>query len=210
MPGRRPVAAVRRADAGAMPDDGGWRHMMAAYFLVVTLLFALAGFAASAHAQATRLDAVFARLRVTSDTREAKQLEQEILEQWNHSGNAQVDSIFAIGNRALERGDLDAAYAAFDEVIRRAPAFAEGYNKRANVQYLRGNYPAAMRDVGHTLELERRHYGALLGLGLIFEAEKNEDLAMRMYEGALEINPNVDWAREKLRQLRDKRGIRLT
>lgn len=205
----RPLARVTRpatvaADADA---EGALRNAFAIFSLVLALLTALAGFA---NAQTARLDAVFARLRATSDVREAKQLEQQILEEWNHSGNTQVDSIFAAGNTALEKGDLDAAYRLFDEAVQRAPMFAEGFNKRANVLYLRGNYEAAMRDVGRTLEIERRHYGALLGLGMIFEAEKNDDLAMRMYEHALSINPNVEWAREKLRQLRDKRGIRLT
>ena len=198
------------ARAAAADDDGSLRNTFAIYSLVLALLTALAGFAASAHAQAARLDAVFARLRTTSDVGEAKQLEQQILDEWNHSGDVNVDSIFVAGNGALEKGELDMAYRAFDEVIRRAPAFAEGYNKRANVSYLRGNYGAAMRDVGRTLEIESRHYGALLGLGMIFEAEKNEELAMRMYEHALAINPNVEWAREKLKALRDKRGIRLT
>lgn len=196
--------STRTAAADA---DDSFRNAIAIFSLVLSLLTAMAGFA---HAQVARLDAVFERLRTTSDVREAKQLEQQILDEWNHSGDSRVDSIFIIGNAAMEKGDLDAAYTAFDEVVRRAPAFAEGYNKRANVSYLRGNYAAAMRDVSRTLEIERRHYGALLGLGMIFEAEKNEDLAMRMYETALEINPNVDWAREKLRQIRDKRGIRLT
>ena len=191
-------------------QDGVVRNTFVLYSLVLALLTALAGFAASAHAQTARLDAVFARLRATSDAGEAKRLEQQILDEWNHSGDNNVDSIFILGNAALEKGELDMASRAFDEVIRRAPAFAEGYNKRANVSYLRGNYGAAMRDVGRTLEIENRHYGALLGLGMIFEAEKSEELAMRMYEHALAINPNVEWAREKLKTLRDKRGIRLT
>lgn len=204
-----PRARVTRSAACAAEADaeGSLRNTIAILSLVTSLLIALAGLA---DAQTARLDAVFARLRTTSDVREAKQLEQQILEEWNHSGDTRVDSIFAAGNTALEKGDLDAAYKAFNEAVERAPTFAEGFNKRANVSYLRGNYEAAMRDVGRTLEIERRHYGALLGLGMIFEAEKNEELAMRMYENALSINPNVEWAREKLRQLRDRRGIRLT
>jgi tetratricopeptide (TPR) repeat protein len=208
----RPIARLTQPAATAVTVDAesSRRAALAIFALVLALLTAFVGFAASAHAQATRLDAVFERLRTTSDVREAKRLEQQILEAWNHSGDVKVDSIFTTGNGALEKGDLDLAFAAFDEVVRRAPGFAEGYNKRANVQYLRGNYAAAMRDVSRTLELERRHYGALLGLGMIFEAEKSDDLAMKMFETALSINPNVEWARDKLRQLRDKRGIRLT
>lgn len=201
----------RPATAAAAPDAEGFlRAALAMFALFLAALTALAGFTASAHAQATRLDAAFERLRTTSDSIEAKRLEQQILEVWNHSGNTKIDSVFAAGNRFLEKGELDNALAAFDDVIRHAPNFAEGWNKRANVEYLKGDYAAAARDVNRTLELERRHYGALFGLGMIFEAEHNDELAMRMYEAALSINPNVEWAREKLKQLRDKCGIRLT
>jgi tetratricopeptide (TPR) repeat protein len=206
----RHVVKAISIDAGAREPEARRSAYFALMAILVAILTAIAGITATAHAQATRLDAVFERLRTTSDAGEAKRLEQLILEQWNHSGNKVVDSIFSTGISALEKGDLELASVAFDEVIRRAPDFAEGYNKRANVQYLRGNYSAAMRDVSRTLELENRHYGALLGLGMIFEAEKNDDLAMRMFEMALSINPNIEWAQEKLRQIRDRRGIRIT
>ena len=157
-----PQSRYGKARVAAADADGTVRRTFVVYSLVLALLTALAGFAASAHAQTARLDAVFARLRATNDVGEAKQLEQQILDEWNHSGDTNVDSIFIAGNAALEKGELDMAYRAYDEVIRRAPAFAEGYNKRGNVSYLRGNYRAAMRDVGRTLEIESRHYGALL------------------------------------------------
>ena len=202
---RRPATAAATADA-----ERYLRAALAMFALFLAALTALAGFTANAHAQATRLDATFERLRTTSDSVEAKRLEQQILEVWNHSGSAKIDSMFAVGNKALEKGELDNALTAFDAVVRYAPHFAEGWNKRANVEYLKGDYDAAARDVNRTLEIEHRHYGALFGLGMIFEAEHNDELAMRMYEAALAINPNVEFAREKLRQLRDKCGIRLT
>src|SRR5437868_2582934 len=95
--------------------------------MICLILLATSVSSSTSQAQPARLDTAFERLRVTTDSIEAKRVEQQILEVWNHSGDATVDSLFTVGNAALERGELDAAYSTFNVVIRRSPNFAGGW-----------------------------------------------------------------------------------
>src|SRR5262245_64935301 len=72
-------------------------------------------------------------------------------EMWCASGKPEVDALLRRGTEAMERGDLLAAEALFTDIIRRAPDFAEGWNKRATVRYLGGNHAAAIADCEATL-----------------------------------------------------------
>ena len=55
---------------------------------------------------------------------------------WSRSGDDAVDALMTKGARELEARDLKAAIATYSEVIRRKPAFAEGWNKRATAYFL--------------------------------------------------------------------------
>ena len=57
------------------------------------------------------------------------------------------------------------ALAAFDRVVKEAPEIAEGWNRRANLHYLKGSYEASVCDVQKTLALEPRHFPGPLRRG---------------------------------------------
>ena len=46
------------------------------------------------------------------------------------------------------------AFKVFDAIVHKAPNFAEGWNKRATVYYMMGNYEAWLADIDRVLELE--------------------------------------------------------
>jgi hypothetical protein len=69
------------------------------------------------------------------------------------------------GIASMERRDLVGAEAIFGRVIADAPAFAEGWNKRATVRYVAENYEGAIADCEETLTRNRHHFGALSGAG---------------------------------------------
>ena len=57
--------------------------------------------------------------------------------------------------------------------------------------YLVGQYKKSQNDINRVLELEKRHFGALAGQGLVNIKLKNYEKAIKSYEKVLEIHPNM-------------------
>ena len=86
---------------------------------------------------------------------------------------------------------LDSAYDKFTEAIELDPNWAEAWNKRATVFYLMGKYQASQNDIDKVLKLEKRHFGALSGQGLVQIKLKNYEKALKSYEKVKEIYPSM-------------------
>lgn len=162
------------------------------------------GAAASARQDDSRLDELFTRLQTTSDVQEARLIEGLIWTLWFQSGDPDIDRLLESGNDAMDAGRYDEALARFSRVIERDPTFAEGWNRRATLFYLMGDFDASVRDIQETLAREPRHFGALSGLGLINAALERWDSAVRAYEEALRVNPFLPGAKSNIEDLRKK------
>jgi len=81
-------------------------------------------------------------------------------------------------------------------------ALMQDGNKRATVHYLLGNYALSLADIAKTLELEPRHFGALSGRGLVYIALRDEARALKAFDAALAIHPNLVSAAINAAQLR--------
>jgi tetratricopeptide (TPR) repeat protein len=172
-----------------------------------TLTFSLPG---AANQSDPRLNDLFARLRAADNPIEARFIEQAIWRVWLESGNDTVDKYMALGLEAMAAQEFDEAVEAFDEIVRIAPDFAEGWNKRATVHYLRGDLAASLADIDRTLALEPRHFGALSGRGLVNLALGREEAALAAFDAALAVYPNLHGRDTHIRELREKlrgRGI---
>ena len=151
----------------------------------------------------SRLDPLFIALKATADADEADQLEAGIWALWGLSGDDEIDQMMTIGINAMGDGDGETALTAFNEIISRAPDYAEGWNKRATLFYLAGEQELAISDIKKTLALEPRHFGAYSGLGLVYMGLGEERKALDAFEKALEIHPHMDGAESYIRELRD-------
>ena len=149
-----------------------------------------------------RLDGLFDQLQTTSSEAEAAIAQQQIWQIWIESDDAQVTRLMSAGIQAMAAQQFAVALATFDRMVRQAPDFAEGWNKRATVHYLMENYPASVHDIERTLELEPRHFGALSGLGLIYDAIEEPAAALRSFEAAVAINPHLYGTRQRIDALR--------
>lgn len=171
-----------------------------ALFLVLMLLGAPRP--AAADQNDSRLDALFLRLLEAPAPGEAQRIEGEIWQIWLESDDGAVRGLMRDGVAALERGDYAHALAKFDQMVVIAPDFAEGWNKRATVHYLLGNYGQSLSDIAKTLALEPRHFGALSGRGLVYVRLEDERRALEAFEAALAIHPNLPAAAANAEQLR--------
>jgi tetratricopeptide (TPR) repeat protein len=83
------------------------------------------------------------------------------------------------------------AIALFDEVIARAPDFAEGWNKRATLYYLMGEWDRSLADCEEVIRRNPIHFGALSGFGLNYLQKDDLVHAAEYFEKALDVNPNL-------------------
>jgi len=185
--------------------------MKAMRTLFLALLLAL-GLIAPAFADQSdpRLAGLFRALKEAPDEAAAKPIELAIWTAWLQSDSPSVDLLVTRGIAALDAKDYATARALFDAVTELAPQFAEGWNRRASARFLTGDETGAVGDLERTLMLEPRHFGALLGLGAIFEERDELKAALEAFRRALAINPFLPEAEKKVRALEQKlegRGI---
>ena len=111
-------------------------------------------------------------------------------------------------NRAIMRmgnQEYGEALRLLDAIVTIFPEYAEGWNKRATVYWLKDDLGASMKDIQRTLALEPRHFGAISGMGLIFLGRGDQTGALQAFEEVLKINPysrsaklQVDYLRARL------------
>lgn len=136
--------------------------------------------------------------------------EQGLWRLWSRSGEPAIDRLMAAGARHMQAGRHKDAIAAFSEVIRRKPGFAEGWNKRATVYYLAGDYRRSLKDCDEVLKRNPQHFGALSGYGQIHFQLEQYDKALDYWRRALEVNPNMPGVEINIQGveelLKEKRG----
>jgi len=172
-------------------------------FVVLLCVLASPG-AVRADQNDAKLNDLFSRLLATADFAEAAAIEHEIWKIWIARDDAEVDKRMSVGIKAMSGGALKISLMAFNEIVEMDPAFAEGWNKRATVYYLMGEFDASVRDIQETLALEPRHFGALSGMGLIYSAIGKDAAALNVWEKALTINPHMPGIKVRVEELRKK------
>jgi tetratricopeptide (TPR) repeat protein len=129
---------------------------------------------------------------------------------WSRSGDAAIDRLMAEGVERMQAARFKEAIATFSEVIRRKPAFAEGWNKRATIHFLAGDYKRSLADCDEVMKRNPYHFGALSGYGQIHFALEQYEQALAYWRRALQVNPNmqgVEMNIESVQQLlRDRRA----
>lgn len=129
-------------------------------------------------------------------------VETALWQVWSRSGDDEVDQLFAIGVEQMTARQGDAAVATFTRVIERKPEFAEGWNKRATVYYLLGEYQKSLADCDEVMKRNPHHFGALSGYGMIYLQLDQPARALEYFERALGVNPNLASVRETAEALR--------
>jgi tetratricopeptide (TPR) repeat protein len=152
-----------------------------------------------------RLPALFARLKSAGSDSEARVVETIVWQIWSISADDEVNAMMQRGLQAMTDGNPKQALTVFDAMVQRSPYFAEGWNKRATVYFLLGDFDASVGDIERTLQLEPHHFGALSGLGQIYLALDRDEAALKAFEAALAIDPHLNGVKAAVESIKKKR-----
>ena len=157
--------------------------------LIVSISLLFASNIALADQNDPRLNNLFKKLNETENQDEIRDLISDIWNIWYEVDDPKVIEYFEKGIQAMNLRNYPLAIRFFNNLIEEDPNFAEGWNKRATVHFMMGNFDQSMQDIIKTLELEPRHFGALDGMGLIFIHQGQFQQAIDVYDKMLEIFP---------------------
>jgi tetratricopeptide (TPR) repeat protein len=160
---------------------------------ILILFYLLIINSSSVHANTIneQLNKLFDDLKISSET-SSFFIEQKIWKLWStHPNDEKLTTLLAEGSAAVNDNQLTEAINIFTKVIELDPNWAEAWNKRATVFYLVGQFQKSQDDIDKVLNLEKRHFGALAGQGLVNIQLKNYEKAIKSYQKALEIYPSM-------------------
>jgi len=152
----------------------------------------------------SRLDNLFDRLKRERNEKAAERIAGNIWAEWMKSGSASIDLMMQWSNKASEEKKYDVALDFLDQIVTLQPDYPEGWNRRATVHFMMGNYAKSMADIEHTLRLEPRHFGALTGMAAILKETGRKELALDAYERALAVYPMMRDAQSEVSTLADE------
>ena len=142
--------------------------------------------------QQKQIDNLFNQLKTTTNYENSKKIESKIWELWStHPSENNLTTLLENGSSYVSQNKLETAYETFTQTIKLDPNWAEEWNKRATVLYLMGKYELSQADIDKVLELEKRHFGALSGQGLVQTALNNYQKAIDSYIEAHKVHPNM-------------------
>jgi len=172
------AAALNRDQALA-----GLSHKEAAARLAAVDRLAEIGSMADASRVIERLADADPRVRISA--------EAALWQIWGRSGDPAIDTLYARGVAQMHAAALDDALATFNDIVRRKPAFAEGWNKRATIYFLRGENERSLRDCDEVFKRNPDHFGALAGAGQIHLLRGDLHRALEFFRRAVKVNPNL-------------------
>jgi tetratricopeptide (TPR) repeat protein len=145
--------------------------------------------------RAAQREKLFRYLAAATTEQEGRAVEDEIWHFWLDLAPDAPSRAFV--DQAMERResyDFRKAEELLDEAIARAPNYAEAWNQRAFIRFLRENYAGAEEDLHRALEIEPKHFGALSGLFHVLFRQGRTEAANAALEKAVAIHP---WLKER-------------
>jgi tetratricopeptide (TPR) repeat protein len=143
------------------------------------------------------LDELFRRLaRCAAD--EAESTEGLIWDVWMSHPHRAAAHALELATRDIAARRYDIAETRLTRLLRQAPDFAEAWHKRAALYFLLGRDAECLHDIRRTLELEPRHFAAMLHFAEILLGGGACAEARFAFHAALTVHPHLPRAREAL------------
>lgn len=112
------------------------------------------------------LEALFERARTAEDFRQGQAVSDAMWQVWLRAPDEAAQAVLDRGMSARDSYDFAGAHREFTRLIDYCPDYAEGWNQRAYISFLREDYPSALEDLDRALALQPRHVAAQSGRGL--------------------------------------------
>lgn len=138
-----------------------------------------------------RLEPLFRRLSASEGDAMAFEIEDEIWEAWTGHSDPELARQMNQAIAAIAASDYDRGRAILDDLVARAPDYAEAWNKLATLEFLAGRDRESVAAIARTLELEPRHFGAISGFAQICLRNGDPGSARLAFEVALRLNPRL-------------------
>ena len=150
-----------------------------------------------------KLNQLFEDLKIENKSISAE-VEQKIWKIWStHPNNEKLTKMLREGTDLVNNQKLNEAIVLFSDLIELDPNWAEAWNKRATVFYLIGEYQKSQNDIKKVLDLEKRHFGALAGQGLVNIELQNYEKAIKSYQDAMKIYPTMNSGKIMIKRIRE-------
>ena len=143
------------------------------------------------------LDALFQRLAACPGA-EALDTEERIWQVWMDHPNHAAAAVLETATRDIAARRYDIAETRLTRLLRSAPDFAEAWHKRATLYYLLARDEECLADIRRTLELEPRHFCAMLHFGELLFAGGATEEGRFAFRAVLSLHPNLPRARQGL------------
>ena len=161
----------------------------------------------NAEERESELNNLFKQLK-NSEATKAIEIENKIWKIWSIHPSSdrrgyRLTELLAQGSLLMARKELNRAYETFSQIILVDPNWSEAWNKRATVLYLLGRYQQSQKDIDEVLKLEKRHFGALSGQGLVQTELKNYEKAIISYKEAQKIYPSMQAPKVMIPRLKE-------
>ena len=143
---------------------------------------------------AAELDKHLRALKKAPDEMSARLISNNLWELWSHAPDEPSQAMLDEGMAARQSYDFARALEKFTLLVNYCPFYAEGYNQRAFINFLREDYEAALPDLDQTLSINPEHLGALAGKALTLLALGRDLEGQQTLREALALNP---WLTER-------------
>jgi tetratricopeptide (TPR) repeat protein len=139
-------------------------------------------------------DQLYLDLRRAPNEMHGRAIGAQLWEIWITAPDDTAQGLMDQGRERIRVADYERAEEIFGTLIAYCPDYAEGWNQRAYVRFLRQDYGNALEDITVALEHEPRHFGALAGRATTLISMGRTDVGQVALRAALAINP---WLSER-------------
>ncbi len=147
---------------------------------------------------------LFAQLKQAQSSEDAKAIEDKLKLLFLASNSPSVDLLMTRVHVAQAADDTKTARKLVEAVTNIAPDYAEGWHIRASMESADGDDTGALVSLQKAVLLNPRHFDALVELGALLEEYGDKAGALKLYRRALEVDPQMEAAQHKVRELTTK------